>query len=552
MLPPVSYAQQRLIRDLRVDLFAKIIGQDITFFDAASSGELTSRLAVDTSEMANDLTWVFRFTIEALVRIGGITAYMFYFQWRLALLAVGIIPICGAINKLYGDWLHDNAKKVQTSLADANGTATQALAAARTVVACGTQDAEIMRYKNAVSTYFGLNVQQIIMQAGYYMVVATFLINTVLQASLLLYGIYLSLYHGMDPTILIAFMLYQGQLQEYCSNLLNSFSNLIKSTGAGDQVFELLDRVPDLMSQGNVVPGTVPAAMGVPSPLHPHLEDGTSEAKQAVPDRGGCQVQFDSVHFTYPTRPQTPILRGVSFRAAPGETVALVGPSGSGKSTIFHLLERFYDPRAGRVTIDGAEVSAISREWLRTRVALVSQDPVLFSGTIRDNILYAISRHRPAEEFLASPPPPPALSSLSDPGWDLANTAWDQEAAVAWWTAAVERAAVMANAHDFISSLPKGYSTEVGERGVTLSGGQKQRVAIARALLVCTTPQSGSIFSNAFTACVHSQVDPALLLLDEATSALDTESECLVQVSSQLRASPAPAVSDPCFVTRKH
>jgi ATP-binding cassette subfamily B (MDR/TAP) protein 9 len=186
--------------------------------------------------MANDLTWVFRWSIESVVRIGGITAYMFYRQWRLALLAVAIVPMCAMANKLYGDWLQKNATKVQTALAQANDVAQESLSCVRTVFSFANEGKEVARYSERVAFHYSLNLKQVFMQSVYYMTVSTFLINTVVQASLLAYGAWLVMSSNvtdppMTPQIMIAFVMYQGQLQEYCSNLFNSFTNLIKSSG---------------------------------------------------------------------------------------------------------------------------------------------------------------------------------------------------------------------------------------------------------------------------------------------------------------------------------
>ena len=179
-----GYAQQALVRDLRIRLFRRLLMQETAFFDARTSGELSSRLSSDTGEMSGDLTWVFRFTIEALVRIGGIAAYMLYYEWRLALVAFGVVPICSVVGKKYGDWLHANAKEVQASLATSNSAALEALSCVRTVFLHGAEGAEVMRYAASVADYFALNVRQTAMQAGYFMVVNTFLVNTVLQVGM--------------------------------------------------------------------------------------------------------------------------------------------------------------------------------------------------------------------------------------------------------------------------------------------------------------------------------------------------------------------------------
>jgi ATP-binding cassette subfamily B protein len=189
-----------------------------------------------------------------------------------------------------------------------------------------------------------------------------------------------------------------------------------------------------------------------------------------LPEPARGAVNFESVRFAYPTRPGHAALDGLSFAAAPGERIAIVGPSGAGKSTVLQLLLRFYDPQGGRVLVDGTDIAQVDPETLRARIALVPQDPVVFSGTVSENIRYG----RPE--------------------------AGDAE---------VRHAAELANAHGFVTALPQGYDTQVGERGVTLSGGQRQRIAIARAILK----------------------DAPILLLDEATSALDAESERAVQAA---------------------
>ena len=201
--------------------------------------------------------------------------------------------------------------------------------------------------------------------------------------------------------------------------------------------------------------------------------------KPAIPFKGGVQperlignIRVENVDFAYPSRPNTIVMKDFSLEIQQGQSVALVGPSGSGKSTIVGLIERFYSPNKGKIYLDGVDIETIDPQWLHRNIAIVSQEPILFATTIRENIAYAVG---------------------------IENVTQDD----------VEQAAKKANAHNFVMDLPQGYNTMLGEKGVSLSGGQKQRIAIARALLQ----------------------DPKLLLLDEATSALDTESESLVQAA---------------------
>eukprot|EP00039_Didymoeca_costata_P007603 m.101644 g.101644 ORF g.101644 m.101644 type:complete len:855 (+) comp13749_c0_seq3:176-2740(+) len=483
-------AQQRIIRGLRIDLFGAILKQEIGFFDKTDTGEITSRLTADCAEMANDLTWVFRFTIEALVRIGGILAYMFIRSWRLGLLATGIVPIVATVNHFYSEWMHKNQIQVQTALAAANSVATEVISSIRTVFSFAMETVEHSTYSSKIQKYYILVTQQVFIQAVYYMFCNTFLMNMVVPAALLAYGTYLVRSPAilLQPKVLLAFMLYQGQLQEYFKNLLNSFTSLIKSSGAAAKVFDYVDRTPryeggprfHVKEHGLGILETNRMDKLLSRNRNTNSNDGIYEDDLPIDENDTvtskpASVRFENVHFCYPTRPDIEVLRGINFEAGPGKVVALVGPSGAGKSTCFHLLEHFYEPQVGSVTIDGQKVHTMDHKELHVRVALVSQEPTLMSGSIEDNIMYG-------------------CDGIQAESKEAQNSR-------------IVAAATAANAHNFIMELPNGYKTNVGERGVQLSGGQKQRIAIARCLIN----------------------NPAVLLLDEATSALDSESEALVQ-----------------------
>ena len=433
-----GYAQQRLVKRLRGTLYRTFLRQEVGYYDATSSGDATSRLQVDTAEMGNDLTWVFRWTIESLGRIVGITVYMFVREWRLALSVIAVIPLCAAVGKVYGDWLQKNAEKVQTSLAASNSVAQEVLSAVRTVYSFHNQEHEAQRYDKEVDTWYKLNVKQVFMQALYYMTIATFLINTCVQAVILIYGVYLVKHHDVSTTVLLAFMLYQAQLQQWVSSLLNCFTNLIKSTGAGAKVFKILDR------QVQMLPPTNPA--------HGAITD------TAV-------ISFQDVHFQYPTRKEA-VLKGITLEAEPGKVIALVGLSGAGKSTLFHLLERFYEPSAGRIMLGGVDIGQIAPEEIHSKIAIVGQEPVLFSGSVFENIVYSVLGEGEGEG-----------------GGDVLCAIQSNPAVKAAFMQRVRTAADIANATEFIERLPKGFESEVGEKGVMLSGGQKQRIAIARAMM---------------------------------------------------------------------
>jgi ABC-type multidrug transport system fused ATPase/permease subunit len=353
---------------------------------------------------------------------------------------------CGLCpSQRYGDFLNKNAKEVQNALAQANSVAQEALSCIRTVVAFATEDYEHSKYKGKIVKHYDLNVQQLYAQGFYYMIISTFLINTVVQALLLYVGMVLMERGELNVEVLLAFMLYQSKLQNEVMNLFNSYTSLIKSSGAGDKVFELLDRL-------------------IPEPGTGH--DGVNAGIDTGPSQLNIHIQ--QLNFSYPSRPDQQILTNLDIDIPAGKTIALVGKSGCGKSTIIGLLQRFYDPDGGAVIVNDKNLKDINLKSHRQRIGVVTQDPVLFTGSIRDNILYGAKNKTDAD---------------------------------------VINAAKLANAHVFIEGFPDGYDTQVGERGMQLSGGQRQRVSIARAIIS----------------------EPNLLLLDEATSALDTESERLVQ-----------------------
>jgi ABC-type multidrug transport system fused ATPase/permease subunit len=447
-------AQQKIILTLRKKVFNTLLMQDIEFFDATPSGEITSRLSADCAEMANDLTWVFRFFIEAIVRIVGIMGYMSYRSWRLSLLALCIVPLTALVNVLYGKWMWKNQARVQNAVASANARAQEVFGAIRTVFSFAREKEECERYSSCLDTWYCLMVKQILIQGFYYGVCNTFMINTCVQGSLLIYGSWLSYHNILKPEILLAFMLYQGQLQEYFQNLFNSYTNLIKSFGAGAKIFEYLERDPKCKRP---VTRLLTRSFG--------------------PKKVG-DIIFRQCCFSYPSRPHARVLSDFNMHVKEGNVVALVGQSGSGKSTVFRLLEHFYEPNAGEILVGDKNLLDYDHNELHNDFAMVGQEPTLLSGTIEDNILYGVV----------------GMGILTE----------DEKAE---WRSSVVECAMQANAHAFITALPNGYQTDVGESGMQLSGGQKQRIAIARCLIL----------------------NPSVLLLDEATSALDAESEALVQ-----------------------
>lgn len=460
-----SYTKSRLIKSLRLKLFEKVLSQEIGYFDITPSGELSSRLTTDIATLANDMTWVFRFSIEAVARILGVSLTLFHTDWRLALVTCTAVPLLAGANRLYSKFLRENAIRVQDSLAKANAVAQEVLSCFRVVYSFANERYENERYRKEVYENFHLNVKQAIIDGFYYMFVSTFLMNTAVRVLIIGYGAHLFFAGRIDFEKLSRFVFFLDMLQNWCNMLFESFTNLIKSSGASAKVFEILNR-------------TGAAGRGKRDGGDDRLgEDGQPlDHSSDAPGSGQGHVEFENVHFSYPARSRDIVLKGITFEAEAGKTLAIIGRSGSGKSTIINLIENFYQPSAGRVLLDGKDVHSFGHTRLHSIVSIVNQDTVLFGGTIYDNIMYSL--HNNGDPLLARELMP-----------------------------RVVEAAKVANIHEFIASLPEGYDTEVGERGVQLSGGQRQRIAIARAVLM----------------------NPRVLLLDEATSALDNESEKAVK-----------------------
>ena len=417
-------AKENIVRSVRKQLFSAMLKMELAFFDTTKTGSCMSRLTADTTAMAEELTWFFRFSIEATIRIVGIAAYMFIRSPKLGGIACSIAPVVALVNKFYGDWLHGNAKRAQDALAEANSTANESLSCVRTVIALGGEDREIKRFFHRIDEYYSLRMLQQVASGLYYMLISTFLINAAVQAVLLYVGSLFVESKEMHVEVLLAFMLYQGQLQSYTLQIFQSFTALVKSSGAGDTVFEYLDREPKL-------PGTG-------SPLVSQVE------KSVLPQtmsqlQSSYAISLEHVDFAYPSRAASMVLHGLSVEIPAAKTLALVGPSGCGKSTIVNLLLRFYDPSAGVVKVNGIDLKQIPLSTWRKSIGVVTQDPVLFSGSIMSNLLFGAE---------------------GDPA-ELEKQAIE--------------CAKLANAHDFISGFTDGYSTICGERGVALSGGQKQR-----------------------------------------------------------------------------
>ncbi|KAG9354891.1 hypothetical protein JZ751_001604 [Albula glossodonta] len=402
----------RLNVRLRNLLFRSLMRQEIGFFDANHTGDITSRLTSDTTQVSDLISENVNLFLRSLIKALGFCFFMFSMSWKLTLVTIMGFPFIAVISKLYGEYYKRLTKAVQNALAQANKLAEETISAMRTVRSFANEEQEADSYYARLNDMFQLNKKQALAYSCYMW--SSCISELALQVGILFYG---------------------GHLVSIAS----VYTGLMQGVGAAEKVFEYIDRKPKLPQDGQEAPETLKGL-----------------------------VEFRNVSFAYPTRPDTLILKNVSFTVRPGEVTALVGPSGSGKSSCVCLLENFYTPQQGQVLLDGQPVHTYQHSYLHSQVALVGQEPVLFARSVMKNISYG-----------------------------LLDTPME----------AVVQAAVKANAHDFITSFSKGYETGVGEKGTQLSGGQKQRVAIARALIR----------------------KPHVLILDEATSALDAESEHIVQ-----------------------
>lgn len=435
----VNWLGERVVSDLRSDVFRHVADLGPAFFEKTHSGELMSRLTADTTQIKAMAGSSLSQALRSAIMLIGALVMMFVTSAHLSVLVLLAIPLVVLPLIGFGRMVRRLSRRAQDTLAEASAYAAENLAASRTMQAFAYERTAAANYQSAVEVAFDAAKERMLARAAL-TAIAMFLVVASITG-VLWFGAAAVIDGSLTVGRLGQFVLYAVFAGASFAQVSEIWGEISQSAGAAERLTELLAIKPEIQSP----------AVPVPMP---------------VPPRG--EIDFQSVRFAYPGRPTLPTLNDVTFHVNPGETVALVGPSGAGKSTIFNLLLRFFDPQSGTVGIDGVNVRDASLDKLRSRMALVPQDVALFAGTVADNIRYG------------------------SPDADME---------------AVRRAAVAAQADDFIRALPDGYDTRLGERGVTLSGGQRQRIAIARAILK----------------------DAPILLLDEATSALDAESEALVQ-----------------------
>jgi len=436
----LSAVGERVVAGLRQELFGRLLMMPPGFFAERRTGELTSRLTTDIGLLQGVLSHqIAEFSRQMLALVGGIIL-LTLMQPRLTLTALAVVPLVVGSALFFGRRLRRMTTSVQDKVADATASAEEAFSQIRTVQSFVQEPAERRRYAERI----GESVRAALVRAqirGVFFGVLTF--STFVGIVIVLWqGGLLVLEGQLTPGELVQFLLYTITIAAAIGALASFFSSYQEAVGAAQRVFEILETEPAIKDP--------PAPVALPSPA-----------------RG--RVVFDKVSFRYSADTSAAwTLQDIDLSCLPGEVIALVGPSGAGKTTLVSLLPRFWDPDRGQILVDGVDIRSLRLAELRSAIAIVPQDPALFSGTIRENIAYA----RPG-------------ASMQD----------------------VEAAARAAHAHEFVERLPDRYETVVGERGIKLSGGQRQRVAIARAILK----------------------DPVILILDEATSSLDTESERLIE-----------------------
>nr|XP_046274681.1 antigen peptide transporter 2a [Scatophagus argus] len=422
---------------VKVMLFGALTKQEVGFFETIKTGEITSRLSKDTTLMGRTVCLNVNVLLRTFIKTLGMIYFMMNLSWKLTFLVLLETPVTGLIQNIYDTHYQRLSLAVQDSMALASEVANEAVSGIRVIRSFNTEKHEARRYDDRLMAIHKLKTQRDTVRAVY--LLARRLTGLGMQVFMLYYGRLFIQRGQMTTGKLVSFILYQSDLGDSIRTLTYIFSDMLNSVGAAGKVFEYLDRKPQVSTDGKL-----------------------------KPDQLTGHIDFRRLNFAYPLYPNKIVLQDFSLELKSGQMTALVGPSGQGKSTCVSLLERFYEPQDGEILLDNEPLKSYDHRFLHQKIAVVNQEPVLFSGSIRDNIAYG-----------------------------LPDCSLDE----------VQEAARKANAHSFIMQLDKGYDAEVGEGGSQLSKSERQRICIARALVR----------------------QPQVLILDEITSSLDAESERKVQ-----------------------
>jgi ABC-type multidrug transport system fused ATPase/permease subunit len=426
--------------DMRQSLYAHLVRLSFGFYDRHQTGQLMSRATVDLQGVRFFLGYGLIFFFQNVLTVVSVTVVLFWFEWKLALIVLAVIPILVALAYRYSHVTHPTLRDVQQKLADVATVAEENIVGVHVVKSFAQEQQEAAKFHARSEAVFQQTLRANRQRALYVPLIS--FVPMIAQAGVLLVGARMvSTGQHAELTVggFVAFNLYLAMLTMPLRSLGMWIGQAQRATASGERIFQVMDEPEEIAER----PGAVPLPAG----------DG--------------DLRFEGVSFEY--LQGRPVLDGIDLDVAPGRTIALIGQTGSGKTTLTSLVPRFYDVLDGRVTIDGADVRDVELTSLRDAIGVISQDPFLFSATVRENITFGAPELPEAE---------------------------------------VERIARLAQAHEFVEPLPDGYDTVIGERGITLSGGQRQRLAIARALAV----------------------DPRILILDDATASVDASTEARIRL----------------------